>query len=217
MQFLLDHATATVISGMLVLIVFVIQLRLQERIVEKTLMNATRTHTLAVADVLERDLINAGYERNPQYDQRIITYSTDEAFGTQYTDVFAFWGMDAAGNSMPIKYEVEKVDSTIIREVLMPLFEWSRYVCTNLNTSDVCTTWKSSGMSRPTLTRFEIEMIDDSGNAIPEGDPEADEASTLTVWMTDAVNPHIGGGSYASEIPLLYWRITLQPGGLRKS
>ncbi len=198
MIFLYDHLIALLVGSVIFLMLFTIQRRAQQENVEQAMINVAKKQTLEFADVLERDLSNAGYATAPG--QGGLTAYHMRADGV--TDTLAFWGSDAAGTQIEVRYVVSVVDTATIEGETLPLFEMQRF---RRNGG----LWVRDGASPSTLTHFSVTLLDENNLVTGPAD-----ARQLQVRVTNAVFPHIGPDEYLRGHRQLHWAITLTPSSL---
>ena len=198
MLFLYDHFLALLVGSVIILMLFMIQVRAQQENIEQAMINAAKKQTLELADALERDLANAGYATAPS--QPGITAYSMRADGV--TDTLAFWGSDAAGTQIEVRYVVSVVDTVTIEGETLPLFEMQRF---QRNGGP----WVHDGGSPPTLTHFSVTLLDENNLVTGQAD-----ARQLQVRVTNAVFPHIGPDDYLRGYRQLRWGIMLTPASL---
>ena len=198
MLFLYDHLIALLVGSIIILMLFTIQRRALQENVEQAMINAAKKQTLELADALERDLANAGYATVPG--QGGITAYSMRADGV--TDTLAFWGSDAAGTQIEVRYVVSVVDTVMIEGETLPLFEMQRF---QRNGGP----WVHDGGSPSTLTHFSITLLDENNLVTGPAD-----VRQLRVQVTNAVFPHIVPDDYLRGYRQLHWGITLTPSSL---
>ena len=196
MLFNLDNLAATLIGGVLVLILIVTQFRAQQANTDRAALYTAKVQTLAFADVLVRDFSNLGVEM-PR-DRRIGRHSVNQ---DGLTDTLRFSRVDTSGDTLNIEYRLVAAGSFVHEDSTTILYQIERYE------NGVYT-----GGSTPTMRSFTIELLDEGGgpvtvdlrqarqvrigfvNMLPYGDPE-DHYISATYWGTTlrprSLNPHI--------------------------
>lgn len=199
---LFDKLAASLVAGVLFMMIFTLQIRVQTNTVEDTLFYQAKKHTLSFAETLEQDFANAGFQTTPG--DEVITAVTNVAYdSTDVTTLFEFWGIASDGSRAQIRYVASQSDSVTVKEGRVPSFEVRRYENTGLG-------WTDAGGSVNTLVAFEIDTLDENGF-----ETSADEARKLRIRLSNAVGSNTmgrdGGTRVAHE---LRWGITLAPAGL---
>ena len=193
-----DHLVAMLVTGVIVLMLVVTYQRAQQNSVERAMTYVAKKQLFGLADMLERDLSNAGFGTTPGQ-AGITAHSTGEG---GVTDTLAFWGSNAAGTPVEIRYVTSAVDSVTIEDETMPLFEIRRFERNG-------GAWVQAGGSTPTLTRFSVDLL--NASSIPTNPAEA---RRVRVRFSNAVLPNVGPDGYLQGYRLLHWGITLTPANL---
>ncbi len=199
MSVLFDHLTSVLVAGVIILLLVVVHMRSQQTSVERTMAYMGKKHLLELADLLERDLNNAGYGTTPG--QAGITAHTTRTDGQ--TDLLSFWGSDASGTQREIRYVLAETGSVTIDDETMPLFELQR-------SEKIAGVWTSMGGTTPTLTNFTVDLL--NANNIPT--TNLSEARRFRIRVSKAVMPDVGPDEYLKGYRLLHWGITLTPDNL---
>ena len=200
MSFTLDNLAATLIGGVLLLILIALQFRAQQANQDRAALYTAKKQTLSFADVLVRDFSNLGVEM-PR-DRRIGRHSVN---ADGLTDTLRFSRVNTAGDTLNIEYRLVAADSIVRGDSTTVLYQIERYE------NGVFT-----GGSTPTMRSFTIELLDEGGglvtvdlrqarqvrigfvNVLPYGDPD-DHYIPSTYWGTTlrprSLNPHIQANS----------------------
>ena len=195
---LIDRIVAVIVSAIIVLMGFSVQQRAQQTSVGSAMLYTGKKQTLELADLLERDLANVGYEVPPGQDA-ITDYSVlDENLLR-----LQFFGSDATGNQIEIRYDLVFADTVGIGAEQVPLYELQR----SEKTGGV---WAYAGGSPATLTRFYVDLLSETNTVVPR-----EEARRIRVWLENAVMPEASMGEMMKGFRLLRWSITLSPTNLR--
>ena len=195
---LIDRIVAVIVSAIIVLMGFSVQQRAQQTSVGSAMLYTGKKQTLELADLLERDLANVGYEVPPGQDA-ITDYSVlDENLLR-----LQFFGSDATGNQIEIRYDLVFADTVGIGAEQVPLYELQR----SEKTGGV---WAYAGGSPATLTRFYVDLLSETNTVVPR-----EEARRIRVWLENAVMPEASMGELMKGFRLLRWSITLSPTNLR--
>ena len=195
---LIDRIVAVIVSAIIVLMGFSVQQRAQQTSVGSAMLYTGKKQTLELADLLERDLANVGYEVPPGQDA-ITDYSVlDENLLR-----LQFFGSDATGTQIEIRYDLVSADTASIGAEQVPLYELQR----SEKTGGV---WAYAGGSPATLTRFYVDLLSETNNVVPR-----EEARRIRVWLENAVMPEASMGEMMKGFRLLRWSITLSPTNLR--
>lgn len=200
MVLIFDHLVSVLIASVVFLMLVTFQGTVSETAVGRTLLYQTKKQTLELADMLERDLINAGYGRPPgagieDQDSAILE-------GESVTESFDFW-TDLNGVSTRVKYELDLVDIVELEGESIPLFKLTRFERIGGN-------WEEAGGSPPTLTDFEISMR--TNNNQPTTDLTA--ARTLRIRLKNVIGPDIEVRGFLRGMRILRWGIQLRPENL---
>lgn len=206
MYIIFDKMTATLVGTIVLVMLIGLQSRIQSNTVESTIMYAAKKQTLAFAEILERDLSNAGYLTTPG-ETAVLAYSNRFEAGRSLTDTLEFWGSDAIGDRVRIRYALEPAGYTVSDGVAVPLYSVARYE-NNLGI------WKLSGASMPTLTAFRVDLLDSGSNGVVD----VADARKMRVRFENAIVGHqtkdSDGRSGNVFLRRLRWGVTLSPRGL---
>ncbi len=206
MYFIFDNLTASIVGGIVLMMLFGIQSRIQSNTVESTIMYAAKNQTLQFAELLERDLSNAGYLSTPG-DQAILRHATRNTSGEITTDTLEFWGSDGSGLRTRVRYVLEKTKTATIDGEFVQLYQVNRYENNML-------AWKTAGASLPTLTEFRIDLLDSANNGVVS---IADARKIRVRFEAAVVGGRLkdtGGNSESTFLRTLRWGVTLSPKGL---
>ena len=195
---LIDRIVAVIVSAIIVLMGFSVQQRAQQTSVGSAMLYTGKKQTLELADLLERDLANVGYETVPGQDAITDYVVTDENLLR-----LQFFGSDATGNQIEIRYDLVFADTVGIGAEQVPLYELQR----SEKTGGV---WAYAGGSPATLTRFYVDLLSETNTVVPR-----EEARRIRVWLENAVMPEASMGEMMKGFRLLRWSITLDPTNLR--
>ncbi len=207
MHLIFDKLTATIVGGIVVLMLFTIQSRIQSNTVESTIMYGAKKQTLNFAEILERDLSNAGYLTVPG-DEGILSH-TNAVVGTRVqTMMLEFWGSDEAGARTRIRYRLEPSFTAHIDGTETQLYRLTR----EENKAGV---WTPNGASMSTLSSFRVDLLDSGNNGVVN----RIDARKLRVRFENAVvsqrMAERDGTDRGLYLKTLRWGITLSPQGLR--
>ena len=206
MYLIFDRLSATVVGGVVILMLFTIQTRIQSNTVESTIMYGAKKQTLNFAEVLERDLSNAGYLSVPG-DAGILSHSNVTSGTKVLTDSLEFWGSDKTGNRTRVRYLLQPTIVTRIDGEDTQLYRMDRYEL-------IAGTWKPSGASMSTLSDFRIDLLDSGNNGVIN----RVDARRLRVRFENAVVSQRmidgDGSDRGLYLNKLRWGITLSPKGL---
>lgn len=206
MYFIFDNLTASIVGGIVLMMLFGIQSRIQSNTVESTIMYAAKNQTLQFAELLERDLSNAGYLSTPG-DQSILRHATRNSGGTVTTDTLEFWGSDGNGLRTRVRYVLDKTSSATIDGETVQLYQVNRYENNIIG-------WKNAGASLPTLTEFRIDLLDSANNGVVD---IADARKMRVRFEAAVVGGRLkdtGGNTESTFLRTLRWGVTLSPKGL---
>ena len=203
MQLILDKLAASIVTAVVFLTLFGLQTRVQGDTVGETVSYMAKTQTLHFAELLERDLSNAGYMTAPGQ-QAILQYSNSTIDSVTITDMIEFIGMGSNGSQAGIRYVATNVDSTFIDGKVVPAFEVQRFE--NLGGG-----WEISGGSMSTLTDFDVSLLDENNNG-----STVDTARKIRIRLVNAVEIKRSDdrGFVKAKLQQLRWGITLSPRGL---
>ncbi len=202
MIFIFDKLTATIVAAVLFMMIFTLQMRVQNNSVEDTLFYQAKKATLSFAETLERDLSNAGYRNTPGNDV-ITAYTNVDYDSTEVTTLFQFWGLTSAGTRGEIRYVATQTDSLVVDGSAVPAFTVQRF-------ENAGAGWSAAGGSTNSLVAFEIDTLDE--NDIHTTLPETRK---LRIRMSNAVGANTMSQDGAHRVAnQLRWGITLAPAGL---
>ena len=195
---LIDRIVAVIISSIIVLMGFSVQQRATQTSVGNAMLYVGKKQTLELADLLERDLANVGFDISP--DQDAITEFIP---GQENLERLQFFGSDATGNQIEIRYDLVAVDTVEIGQEQVPLYELQRF-------ENSGTAWVSAGGSPSTLTRFYVDLLSETNLSVGKAD-----ARRVRVWLENAVMPEASQGQMMESLRRLRWSVTIAPSNLR--
>jgi len=196
---LYDHIVAILVGGIILLLLFNVQQRVQQSSVERTMMYMAKTTTLDLASFMERDLMNAGFDTPPVASGVLMHHTNTDGV----TDTLVFWGVGSAGTRTRVAYGVSVADTATIDDEEKPLYQLRRYERQG-------STFVLAGGSAPTLTGFKVDLLT-SGNT----PTDINTARRLRVRLTNAVLPDFDDAAYLKGYRQLHWGVTLNPPGLQ--
>ena len=195
---LIDRIVAVIISSIIVLMGFSVQQRATQTSVGNAMLYIGKKQTLELADLLERDLANVGFDISP--DQDAIT---EFITGEENLERLQFFGSDATGNQIEIRYDLVAVDTVEIGQQPVPLYELQRFEHSG-------TAWVAAGGSPSTLTRFYVDLLSETNLSVGKAD-----ARRVRVWLENAVMPEASQGQVMESLRRLRWSVTIAPSNLR--
>ncbi len=200
----IDRILAMIIAAMVLLMGVTTQQRARQSSVESTLLYVGKKQTLELADMLERDLTNVGYQTTP--DQDAITYYS--LHDDDMLDTLQFWGLrrdfvDGAAQQVEIRYLLVEADMVEIDETVVPLYQLKRF-------EHVGGIWQARGGSLPTITRLYLDLKNENNNPAPP-----DQATRIQVRLENAVVPKLDPNRRLNGLRSLHWSTTLSPPSIR--
>ena len=177
---------------------FSVQQRAQQTSVGSAMLYVGKKQTLELADMLERDLANVGFDIAP--DQNAIT---DFIVGPDNLQRLQFFGSDATGNQIEIRYDLAVVDTVEAGQEQVPLYALQRFEKNGA-------VWQAAGGSPSTLTRFYVDLLSENNLSVGKED-----ARRIRVWFENAVMPEATMGQLMETFRLLRWSATISPTNLR--
>ena len=194
-----DHLVAVLVGGVILLLLFNVQQRVNQSSVERTMTYMAKSNMLALTSYLERDLMTAGFN-TPPVESGILAHDTTNGI----TDTLAFWGVGASGARTRIAYGISFVDSAMINDEVKPLYQLRRYERQG-------NTFVQVGGSGPNLTQFDIRLL-------TKGNLEADffTAARFKLRLAVAVFPNFESDAHLTGYRQLRWGVTLDPPGLQQ-
>jgi len=169
MIFHFDNIAATLISGVIVLMLVGMQMRSREVNIEQTAFVTAKGQALELGDWLQQDLGNAG-AGVPINEQFIEDYEVDAV--TENTKRFSFQRKISEADAAPtlITYELLEGETIVVKGDTVQLYQVQR--CEGAATcpagsSDV------NGKSPAGLTYFRIDLLDENGGAWTAGTSNA--------------------------------------------
>ena len=195
---LIDRIVAVIISSIIVLMGFSVQQRATQTSVGNAMLYIGKKQTLELADLRERDLANVGFDISP--DQDAIT---EFITGEENLERLQFFGSDATGNQIEIRYDLVAVDTVEIGQQPVPLYELQRFEHSG-------TAWVAAGGSPSTLTRFYVDLLSETNLSVGKAD-----ARRVRVWLENAVMPEASQGQVMESLRRLRWSVTIAPSNLR--
>jgi hypothetical protein len=191
MQPLLDHLFATIAGGLLLLSVLLLQAERGEEVRDSTRYYSAKNFQTALADMLQRDLLNLG--TNLPAGQPMITEIRSDRV-TFYTAV------NGTGNAVLVTYQEVAVGTTTNGDTV---YEIRRYV---------------NGRHTGTgllVTRFDLAFADENG--VPVSIADAFNARIATVQVENLL-PYeardVNGNMHISTPHRNYWEISYTPPNL---
>lgn len=154
-----DNLTATLIAGVVLLILIAMQVRVNTANVEQTALTIAKGQALDFGDWLQEDLGNAGsgVAVNQSFIEQVITDSE-----TGNTRRVSFYRKVNPADTSPtlVTYELTEAETTMVDGEEVQLYQLQR--CEGAST---CTATSSNlhGQSAAALSYFNIEFLDDSG------------------------------------------------------
>ena len=200
----IDRIIAMIIAAMVLLLGITTQQRARQSSVESTMLYVGKKQTLELADMLERDLANVGYQTTPGQDA-ITYYSRDD---NDMLDTLQFWGLrrdsvDGAAEQVEIRYRLVEADTVEIDGTVVQLYQLKRF-------EHVGGVWQARGASPTTITRFYLDLLNENNNAAPP-----DQATRIQVRLENAVAPKLDPGRRLNGLRSLHWSTTLSPPSIR--
>ena len=202
MILLFDHVISIIIAGVVFLMLITFQGNVSGTTMGRTLLYQGKKHTLELADVLERDLVNAGYSTAPN-ENGILDHQTANLGGADVTRMFEFW-TDVAGTPARVRYELSLQEMVTLDGIEIPLFKLSR-------SENAGAGWVAAGGSAPTITDFDIGLRTDNNQ------PTVDLAAVrmLRIRLKNTIAPGIEYRGFLSGMRVLRWGIQIRPHNLR--
>ena len=194
-----DHLVSIIVGGIILVLLFNVQQRVQQTSVERTMLYMTKAETLDLGSYIKRDLMNAGFDTAP-VETGLLKHHTD---AEGLTDTLVFWGVGAGGVRTRIAYGVSAVDTAVINGQEQPLFELRRYERRGAE-------FVRNGGSTPTLTQFKVDLLT-SGNT----PTDIATARRLRLRLSNAVLPDFESDAHLQGYRQLHWGVTLNPPGLQ--
>ncbi len=201
----IDRIVAMIIAAMVLLMGVTTQQRARRNSVESTMLYIGKKQTLELADMLERDLTNVGYQTTPGQDA-ITYYSSDD--NDDMLDTLQFWGLrrdsvDGAAQQVEIRYRLVEADTVEIGGTVVQLYQLKRF-------EHVGGVWQARGSSQPTITRLYVDLKNENNNPAPP-----DQATRIQVRLENAVMPKLDLGRRLHGLRSLHWSTTLSPPSIR--
>ena len=200
----IDRIVAVIIGAMVLIMGITAQQRARQSNVESTMLYVAKKQTLELADMLERDLANVGYQTTPGQNA-ITSYSQ---LPNDMLDTLQFWGLrrdsvDGAAEQVEIRYLFVEADTVEIEQEVIQLYQMHRF-------EHVGGSWQSGGESTPTLTRLHVNLLDENNNAASR-----DSTRRIQVRLENAVVPKLAPGNRLNGLQRLHWSTTLSPPSIR--
>lgn len=173
MAFIYDNLTASVVSGMVILVLFSVQMRATNSSVAQTGRNVALNQARTFATWLEQDLQRMG--RNIPEGDKVFTPPSREDMAASATgktlstgdDVFAFYYRKIPGSSgkTPVTYDIESETRDVGGDP-RTLFQLTRQVGGG-----------DDGQSPPNLGYFDIQFVDGNAGLVdPKKNPDRIQA-----------------------------------------
>ncbi len=192
MFFVLDNLSSMIVFGTIALVVATTQLRVQQMNVEQTVAYVSKTQALDFANTIEREfkLIGVGLGNRNQMITGI------KAGDDGNTASFTFeWQSAQTGQILTIEYRLVPGDTVQVGGVETPLLQVQRYEDGH-----------PRGASPSTLTRWNVRLLDDAGNAA--------SITEATLVRVSFANLMALGDAARYSIPETHWAVTLRPHNL---
>jgi len=192
MFFVLDNLSSMIVFGTIALVIATTQIRVQQTNIEQTVAYVSKTQALDFADTIEREfkLMGVGMGHRNQ----MINGIQNDADGN--TTSFTFhWVSAQTSQELTIEYRLVPGDTVMVAGVPTPLLRVQRFEDGH-----------PRGQSPATLTRWNVTLLDDSGN--PASITEA------TLVRVSFANLMAMGDAARYTIPETYWAVTLRPHNL---
>lgn len=188
MSSFIDHLSASLVAGIVILMLVGMHHRGQATAVESVLFYANRAQALSLVEMIERDFPNIG-SGVAAGDPMLLSHAWSGSTGH-----FEFWAaVDSAAGApaQHIRYEAVPSESAVCEQAGLACFEVRRLVRAGSG-------FEVSGRSQETLTAFEIELL-------PVGAP-LERVREVRVKMA-ALSPSGGAGT----VPQTSWETRFRP------
>ena len=200
----IDRIVATIIAAMVLLMGLSTQQRARKTSLSSSMLYVGKKKTLELADMIERDLTNLGYQTTPGQNA-ISDYTLRD---NDMLDSLTFWGLrrdgvGTAAQQVEIRYRLAEADTVQIGGEPVALYELRRLV--KLGGS-----WQVRGSSGPTLTGLYLDLLNENNNAA-----SPDSAIRIQVLLENAVVPQFDPDRAVSGLRRLHWSTTLSPPSIR--
>lgn len=200
----IDRIVAMIIGALVLLMGFNVQQRARRSDVESTMLYVGKKQILELADLLERDLTNVGFQTTP--DQSAITYFS--RLGNNMLDTLQFWGLhrdteDGVAQQVQIRYVLAEADTVEIDETVVQLYQLTR-------DEYIGGSWQAGGASTPTITRLYLDLKNENNSLAPP-----DSATRIQIRLENAVMPKLDPARRLSGLRSLHWSTTLSPPSIR--
>ena len=200
----IDRIVATIIGALVLIMGISTQQRARQSSVENTMLYVAKKQTLELADLLERDLTNVGYQTTPGQDA--ITYFS--LHQDDLLDTLQFWGLhrdteDGVAQQVEVRYVLAQADTVEIDETVIPLYRLTRY-------ERVGASWQVRGESGPTLTRMYVDLLNENNDAA-----QPEDATRIRVRLENGVVPKLDVSNRHNGLRSLHWSTTLSPPSIR--
>ena len=200
----IDRIVAVVVSALVLMMGFTAQQRARKTSLSSTMLYVGKKQTLELADMLERDLANVGYQTTPNQDA-ITYYGLKE---NDMLDTLQFWGLRRDSIGLPpvqveIRYMLLEVDSVQLGPKTVPLYQLQR-------SEHIGGAWQLSGGSPPTITRLFLDLLNENNDAAPP-----DQATRIRIRMENSVVPKVDPNGQLKGLRRLHWSTTLSPPSIR--
>ena len=200
MQFIFDRIVAGVVGLAVISILIGLHFRMQEETVENTNLYSANKQALNFAEILERDLSNAGFGIQPG-EQGILVHSTTIFDSLSVTDSLVFRGIGDGGPAM-IRYTTFPADSATLKGSTVPTYQVLRH-------ENFGAGWIAAGASPRSLIDFQIELLDLANNmSTPQN------ARKIRARLVNAVPANDGSPNKKRTLEQVHWGVTLTPSGL---
>ncbi|MBT4052328.1 MAG: hypothetical protein HOC28_06745 [Bacteroidetes Order II. Incertae sedis bacterium] len=186
MHILLDHISAWMISGCVILMVVSTQFNAQRSSVEQSIAYGAKAQILQMADMMEQELLLIGEGT----DDTIETVTENDAGETVE---FTFHREDDGGSDIEVSYQLVETESIEIDDEETQLYRLDRYEGGVID-----------GGGSSTMSHFRITMLDASGT-------ETASVASARLLRLAAVNAYAHGDTEDMFLYESYWGLTIRP------
>ena len=192
MFFVLDNLSSMIVFGTIAIIVATTQLRVQQTNVEQTVAYVSKSQALDFAHTVEREfkLMGVGIGHRNQ----MIRGLTNDVDGNTTSFIFE-WYDEKNNKELTIEYRMVPGDTVMVGGVETPLLQVQRFEDGH-----------PRGASPPTLTRWNVQLLDDAGNPSTILD-----AHLVRVGFANLLAI---GDAARYRVPETHWAVTLRPHNL---
>lgn len=206
MPVLLDNLIATLVAGVVIMMMIASQTRATERSIERTSVYVAKTQALEFVEWFEDDIVRLGLNI-PLRDNRFLLPAYEDGITRQF--IFHSDSISVNRDTLRVitRYEVEPTGTTqLVDESERTLYQLSRYTATVAVSNGGMTgspQYVLSGQSPPTLSHFDVQLLRRDGHpAVNSG-----ETDYVNIRLSSISRP---GSRPRNFLPEFHWMTSMK-------